>query len=67
MRDRAYALPEDVRDVAHDVIRHRLVLSYEALADNVDSDALLNRFLGSIPLPDVTAPSGHFSGQTTYR
>lgn len=33
MRTRAYALPEDVRDVALDVIRHRLVLSYDALAD----------------------------------
>ena len=38
MRDRAYVLPEDVRDLAADVIRHRLVLSYEALAENVDSD-----------------------------
>ncbi len=60
LRDRAYALPEDVRDVAPDVIRHRLVLSYEALADNVQSDALLNRILGAIPLPEVTPHDGNF-------
>lgn len=54
MRDREYALPEDIRDIALDVIRHRLVLSYEALADNVDSDLLLNRIVKAIPLPRVT-------------
>ena len=36
VRGRDYALPEDVRDVALDVMRHRLVLSYEALSDNVE-------------------------------
>ncbi len=60
LRDRAYALPNDVRDVAPDVIRHRLVLSYEALADNVRSDALLDRILGAIPLPEVTPHDGQF-------
>ncbi len=60
LRDRAYALPDDVREVAPDVIRHRLVLSYEALADNVQSDALLNRILGAIPLPEVTPHDGPF-------
>ena len=53
LRDRTYALPEDVRDLALDVMRHRLVLSYEALADNVDSDTLLNCILGTVPLPQV--------------
>ena len=53
LRGRTYALPQDVRDLALDVIRHRLVLSYEALADNVSSDALLNRILNAIPLPEV--------------
>ncbi len=53
IRGRTYALPQDVRDVAHDVIRHRLVLSYEALADNVTSDELLDRLLDSIPMPEV--------------
>jgi MoxR-like ATPase len=53
VRGRGYALPQDVRDLALDVIRHRLVLSYEALADNVSSDDLLNRLLSSIPLPEI--------------
>lgn len=53
LRERTYVLPEDVRDLAADVIRHRLVLSYEALADNVDSDALLTRILGAVALPRV--------------
>ncbi len=54
IRDRTYVLPEDVRDLAADVIRHRLVLSYEALAENVDSDALLSRILKAIPTPEVS-------------
>jgi MoxR-like ATPase len=53
VRGRTYALPQDVRDLALDVIRHRLVLSYEALADNVSSDDLLNRILAAIPIPEV--------------
>jgi MoxR-like ATPase len=53
VRGRSYALPQDIRDLALDVIRHRLVLSYEALADNVQPDALLNRLLQTIPVPEV--------------
>ena len=54
MRGRDYALPQDVRDVALDVMRHRLVLSFEALSDNVQSDELLQRVLESVPMPEVT-------------
>ena len=53
VRGRPYALPQDVRDLALDVIRHRLVLSYEALADDVSADDLLNSLLNAIPLPEV--------------
>jgi len=53
VRGRGYALPQDVRDLALDVIRHRLVLSYEALADNVSPDDLLNQILKAVPLPEV--------------
>ncbi len=53
VRGRAYALPQDVRDLAPDVIRHRLVLSYEALADNVQSDDLLRRLIAGVPMPAV--------------
>lgn len=53
LRGRAYALPQDVRDLALDVIRHRLVLSYEALADNVRPDEILDRILNAIPVPEA--------------
>jgi MoxR-like ATPase len=51
VRGRAYALPQDVLDVALDVMRHRVVLSYEALSDNVSSDDVLNKIIGRIPIP----------------
>ncbi|MCC7360284.1 MAG: MoxR family ATPase [Anaerolineales bacterium] len=53
VRGRNYALPQDVLDMAYDVMRHRLVLSYEALSDNINSDALLKQVLERIPLPVV--------------
>ncbi|HEX8218544.1 MAG TPA: MoxR family ATPase [Chloroflexia bacterium] len=53
VRGRAYALPQDVLDMALDVLRHRLVLSYEALSDNVSGDDLLNRILDRLPAPVV--------------
>jgi MoxR-like ATPase len=53
LRGRDYALPQDVRDLALDVLRHRMVLSYEALADGVSADSILGRVIGTIPVPDV--------------
>lgn len=53
VRGRPYALPQDVLDLAFDVMRHRLVLSYEALSDNVSSDDLLKKILDRIPIPVV--------------
>jgi len=53
VRGRGYALPQDVGDLALDVIRHRLVLSYEALADNVTSDEILKKILSVVPQPEV--------------
>jgi len=53
LRGRGYALPQDILDMAHDVIRHRLVLSYEALSDDVTGDDLLNEILDRIPIPEV--------------
>jgi len=52
LRGRAYVLPEDVTDLAPDVMRHRLVLSYEALADGVTADQIVNRVLQSVRAPD---------------
>jgi MoxR-like ATPase len=53
VRGRAYVLPGDVRDLALDVMRHRLVLSYEALADGVSSDEVLAQILAVVPAPEV--------------
>jgi len=53
LRGRAYALPQEVKDIAPDVIRHRLVLSYEALSDNVRSDELLTQIIEQVPEPQV--------------
>jgi MoxR-like ATPase len=53
VRGRSYALPQDVLDMAFDVIRHRLVLSYEALSEGITSDDLLKKIFDRIPLPLV--------------
>jgi len=53
VRGRNYALPQDVLDMALDVMRHRIVLSYEALSDNVTGDDILNKILDRIPIPVV--------------
>jgi MoxR-like ATPase len=53
VRGRKYVLPQDVLDMALDVIRHRIVLSYEALSDNVTGDDILAKILDRIPLPVV--------------
>jgi MoxR-like ATPase len=54
LRGRSYALPQDVFDIAPDVLRHRLVLSYEALAQGLSTDQLLARLLSTIPAPRVS-------------
>ena len=51
LRGRSYALPEDVGDLVHDVLRHRLVLSYEALSEGLTADALIDKFMAHVPLP----------------
>jgi MoxR-like ATPase len=55
LRGRDYVLPEDVRDLAIEVIAHRLVLSFDALADNVPAASLVDRILTGIPVPQVTS------------
>ena len=51
LRGRTYALAQDVRDMVLDVMRHRLILSYEALSDNVTSDSLLARVVAAVAPP----------------
>ena len=53
LRGREYALATDVRDLARDVLRHRIVLSYEALAEDLSADALLTPILDAVPVPQV--------------
>lgn len=48
---RSYVTPEDIKVVAHPVLRHRLVLSYEAGAENLSADDIIDRILGIVPLP----------------
>jgi MoxR-like ATPase len=53
LRGRDYVLPVDVRDLSRDVLRHRIVLTYEALAAGVDADAVLDRVLETVPMPRI--------------
>ncbi len=52
LRGRTYVLPEDMIDLVPDVMRHRVVLSYEALAENITADALVQQLLKHIAAPD---------------
>jgi MoxR-like ATPase len=52
LRGRRYALPEDMADLVPDVLRHRVVLSYEALAEGLSPDALIGRVMKAVPMPD---------------
>jgi MoxR-like ATPase len=56
MRGRAYVLPQDIFDVAPDVLRHRVLLSYEALAEGTDAEEIVTRVLSTVLAPRV-APS----------
>ncbi len=51
LRGRNYALPEDMMDLVHDVLRHRIVLSYEALSEGMDADQLVSQIMAKIPAP----------------
>ncbi len=52
LRGRTYALPEDVIDLVPDVFRHRLVLSYQALAEGMTADQLIRRIMNALPVPE---------------
>jgi MoxR-like ATPase len=52
VRGREYVVPEDVTDLALDVMRHRLVLSYEALSDEVTPDLILSKIMANLPIPE---------------
>ena len=51
LQGRAFVIPEDVKAIAHDVLRHRLVLSYEAAAEGMTADRLIDGVLGAVRVP----------------
>ena len=51
LHGRAYATPQDVKEIAHDVLRHRIILTYEAEAEEVTSDNIIDGILSHIPVP----------------
>ncbi len=53
IRGRRYVLPQDVKDVAKDVLRHRISLTYEALAEEVTPDSIVDQIVATIPTPEV--------------
>jgi MoxR-like ATPase len=65
LRGRNYALPEDVADLVGDVLRHRLVLSYEALADGMNADQLIQRITAKLPKPDKPMAHGRPDASNT--
>lgn len=54
LRGRTYALPQDVFDLAPEILRHRLVVSYEALAQGLDVEQILGRILSTVPAARVS-------------
>jgi MoxR-like ATPase len=61
LRGRSYVLPDDVCDLVPDVLRHRLALSYEALADELTADMLIEQIVAKVPRPDP--PMAHPGGE----
>lgn len=51
MHGRPYATPQDVKETVHDVLRHRILLTYEAEAENVTSDMIIDKILDEVPVP----------------
>ncbi|MGF1597764.1 MAG: AAA family ATPase [Acidimicrobiales bacterium] len=72
LRGRGYVVPQDTFDVTRDVFRHRLVLTYEALAKGLDADDVINRILAMVPaaaispLEPLPAPPGARPGAPTW-
>ena len=48
---RGYVTPQDVKDIGHDVMRHRVILSYEAEAEEMSSDDVVAKVMAKVPVP----------------
>ena len=51
IKRRGYVIPEDVRSVAHDVLRHRIGLTYEAEANNITSEEIISKIVNKVEVP----------------
>lgn len=51
MHHRSFVTPQDVKDLAHDILRHRILLSYEAEAENISTDDVIEHILNKVPVP----------------
>mgnify|MGYP001607294823 CR=1 FL=1 len=51
IKRRGYVIPEDVRAICHDVLRHRIGLSYEAEAENITAEEIINGILNNVEIP----------------
>ena len=51
IKRRGYVIPEDVRAICHDVMRHRIGVTYEAEAENVTSESIINEILNAVEVP----------------
>ncbi len=60
LRGRDYVLPQDVTDLAPDVLRHRLVLTFDAVADGITVETVLQRLIAAIAPPDITPAQSRF-------
>ena len=51
LQGRGYVTPQDVKSIGHDVLRHRIIVTYEAEAEDVDADAIVKRVFDGVPVP----------------
>ncbi|MBE9492643.1 MAG: ATPase, partial [Bacteroidetes bacterium] len=51
LKQRGYVIPEDIRAIAHDVMRHRIGLTYEAEAENITTEEIINEILNTVEVP----------------
>ena len=54
LQGRDYVIPEDVKAFAHEVLRHRILMTFEALADGVTSDQVVDSIVQAVPVPGST-------------
>jgi len=51
MKRRGYVIPEDIRNICHDIMRHRIGLTYEAEAENITQEDIISKILNTVEVP----------------